>query len=262
MSTIGDTSSGNSDVSSGATMFIVIAVLTGILFALFQMAQVRKISLVPRGGSGGIGDRSGLLRESDSSSKIVMIYNAIRQGADGFLFAEYFRCGIFMIFFGLVILVLTSHVRKETCTSAEKDSDGNCPNEWLWKQGGLTALAFFVGALTSMFCGFLGMKVAVFSNARTTVSCSDPVSPHKLGFNTAFQAGSVMGFGLVSATLISLYILLVSFNKVYPFAESVKLFECVTGFGLGGSAVALFGRVGGGIFTKAADVGADLVGKV
>ena len=251
-----------SDVSSEATLFILGAVITGILFALFQLIQVRKIDLIPRGGSGGVGDRSGLLRESDSSSKIVMIYDAIRQGADGFLFAEYFRCGVFMVFFGLVIFILTSRVRKDECGADEVDSDGNCPNEWAWKQGGLTALAFFVGALTSMFCGFLGMKVAVFSNARTTVSCSDPVSPHKLGFNTAFQAGSVMGFGLVSATLISLYILLVSFNKVYPFAESVKLFECVTGFGLGGSAVALFGRVGGGIFTKAADVGADLAGKV
>lgn len=156
------------------------------------------------------------------------------------------------------MFVLTSRVR-ENCKGVAND---DCEIQWLWKKGALTTVSFVVGALTSIFCGFLGMKVAVFSNARTTISCADRQSPYEKGFNTSFRAGSVVGFGLVCATLLSLYLLLVIFNRAYPFAESDELFECITGFGLGGSAIALFGRVGGGIFTKAADVGADLAGKV
>lgn len=260
--------SNDSDVTTGATLLILLSSAVALVFAFYQFAQVRKISLGPRvfGSRGGTqyqtisadgGDREGLLNPSRQSDKIVMIYDAIREGADGFLYAEYGRCLIFMVGFAGVVFVLTSRVREEGCVVGK-----HCAIEWDFKKGGLTALSFCVGSLTSMFCGFLGMKVAVFSNARTTISCADADRPHTLGFNTAFQAGSVMGFGLVGTTLISLYLLLIAYNSVYPFAESVKLFECITGFGLGGSAIALFGRVGGGIFTKAADVGADLAGKV
>jgi len=109
------------------------------------------------------------------------------------------------------------------------------------------------------------MKVAVFSNARTTVSAMDQVSPWTASFNTAFRAGGVMGFSLCGLALLVLYALVVIYNEVYSYDDlekGKKLFECVAGFGLGGSSIALFGRVGGGIYTKAADVGADLAGKV
>ena len=79
----------------------------------------------------------------------------------------------------------------------------------------------------------------------------------------AFRAGSVMGFLLTSMGLVVLYITLIAFRYVYgPHNDWTGLFEAITGYGLGGSSIALFGRVGGGIYTKAADVGADLVGKV
>jgi inorganic pyrophosphatase len=68
---------------------------------------------------------------------------------------------------------------------------------WEWQKGFLTSLAFVVGSVTSMFCGFLGMKVAVFSNARTTIMCAQLEDPYMHGFNTSFRAGAVMGFGLV-----------------------------------------------------------------
>lgn len=203
----------------------------------------------------------GAIFDSVRLEKIGIVYDAIRQGADGFLFAEYSRCLAFMVGFAGIVLVLTSRVR-EDCERASGNDGSSCAVHWEWKKGGLTAVAFLVGALTSIACGFLGMKVAVFSNARTTISCADRLHPYEKGFNTSFRAGSVVGFSLIGITLISLYILLVCFNRVYPFADNVELFECITGFGLGGSAVALFGRVGGGIFTKAADVGADLAGKV
>ena len=265
----------DSDVTGAATAFVLVSSLVGVVFAFWQFLQVRKVELNARGIGGRRGaavanagsttyqtmdeSNAGLLAE-DRTDKIVMIYNAIRQGADGFLFAEYGRCAMFCIVYGGLILVLTSRVRPETCSNP--NSNGDCPVEWMWKKGGLTAISFFVGAATSIFSGYLGMKTATFANARTCISCADVNNPHTLGFNTAFRAGSVMGFGLVGATLISLYALLVALNQAYPFGESVTIFECAAGFGLGGSTIALFGRVGGGIFTKAADVGADLVGKV
>jgi Na+/H+-translocating membrane pyrophosphatase len=116
------------------------------------------------------------------------------------------------------------------------------------------------GALSST----LTVQVAVFSNARTTVSAMMP-DPWKESFNTAFRAGSVMGFSLCGIGLLSLYLICNVYTLSFDWrkSDSCKLmFECVSGFGLGGSAIALFGRVGGGIYTKAADVGADLAGKV
>ena len=111
------------------------------------------------------------------------------------------------------------------------------------------------------------MKVAVFSNARTTVMAAGP-NAWTDAFNTAFRAGSVMGFALVGLSMLVLFILAhfytLHFTKwdVVGSGEALKLTECLAGYGLGGSAIALFGRVGGGIYTKAADVGADLAGKV
>jgi inorganic pyrophosphatase len=87
----------------------------------------------------------------------------------------------------------------------------------------------------------------------------------KSSFNAAFRAGGVMGYALTGMALLVLYSLICVYSHYYDAATeegALKLFECIAGFGLGGSAIALFGRVGGGIYTKAADVGADLAGKV
>ena len=105
------------------------------------------------------------------------------------------------------------------------------------------------------------MKVAVYSNVRTTVSAQK--SGWTLCFNTAFRAGAVMGFALCGLGIFMLYVSLLAFRIHYPNPDDwILLTECLTGYGLGGSCIAMFGRVGGGIYTKAADVGADLVGKV
>ncbi|KAH7447017.1 hypothetical protein KP509_01G087500 [Ceratopteris richardii] len=102
------------------------------------------------------------------------------------------------------------------------------------------------------------MKIATYANARTTLEARKGVGK---AFIAAFRSGSVMGFLLAAAGLLVLYITINVF-KIYYKTEWEGLFEAITGYGLGGSSVALFGRVGGGIYTKAADVGADLVGKV
>ena len=108
------------------------------------------------------------------------------------------------------------------------------------------------------------MLVAVDANARTTVAAaSEPPSRLTAAFTVAFRAGAVMGFALCALGLGVLLALLLAYRVHFSdVSEWATMMDCVAGFGLGGSSVAMFGRVGGGIYTKAADVGADLVGKV
>lgn len=141
-----------------------------------------------------------------------------------------------------------------------------------------TATAYLVGSGTSILAGYVGMRIAVYTNTRTTFQCCNTVHD---GFLAAFRGGQVLGFCLVGLALLVLQGILFFFrffwfdaaleNALKGAEAGVRderaqrltctLFELVAGYGLGGSSVALFGRVGGGIYTKAADVGADLVGK-
>jgi Na+/H+-translocating membrane pyrophosphatase len=104
------------------------------------------------------------------------------------------------------------------------------------------------------------MRVAVFSNVRTTINAQR--EGYAACFNTAFRAGSVMGFALTGLGIAVLYLTLLVFYSQFPQDRWILMMDCISGYGLGGSSIAMFGRVGGGIYTKAADVGADLVGKV
>lgn len=127
-----------------------------------------------------------------------------------------------------------------------------------------TTISFLVGGFTSIASGYISMKIAVFSNFRVSFMAKTSLAN---AFKTAFSAGCAMGFSLVSIALAVLTILLLIYkNYQSPDIDTGKnitlLMEYISGYGLGGSTVALFGRVGGGIYTKAADVGADLVGKV
>src|SRR5436190_24131665 len=101
------------------------------------------------------------------------------------------------------------------------------------------------------------MRIATLGNVRTTVMAQKSVSD---AFQVAFNSGAVMGFGLVGLALVGLTSIYLIYTIFIP--DKQVLMEMLAGFGLGGSTVALFGRVGGGIYTKAADVGADLVGQV
>jgi len=224
------------------TAFIVVAGIFALLFAYFQFKMVSRIKL---------GDGANVhtqLLTNESNSQMVEIYESIREGARSFLKAEYKICCLFIVIFGTIILILTSFVNRPD-------------QKWDWSAGALTALSFVVGALTSMVSGYIGMMVAVFSNARTTVSAMTH-SPWTDSFNTAFRAGSVMGFALCGLAILMLYALCAGYAAYFNDLQVAQLFEAVAGFGLGGSSIAMFGRVGGGIYTKAADVGADLAGKV
>jgi K(+)-stimulated pyrophosphate-energized sodium pump len=123
-----------------------------------------------------------------------------------------------------------------------------------------TAVAFLFGGIISIASGYIGMMIATQGNARTTVSAKDNIGD---AFKVALNSGAVMGFALVSLAVLGLVIVYVVMKAWLPAdLPNHVLMEIIAGFGLGGSTIALFARVGGGIFTKAADVGADLVGKV
>lgn len=225
-----------------ATAIIVSAAILAMLWAAVQFLLVSRIPV----RSEGLSDSTGLVAGSNDEAttrRLVEIYTAIYEGAESFLKAEYTICAWFVLLFGAVILVLVWW------------STGDAT------QGIFTLLSFVLGACTSILSGYLGMKVAVYSNVRTTVSAQK--NGWTLCFNTAFRAGAVMGFALCGLGIFMLYLTLLAFRIHYPAPEDwIYITECLTGFGLGGSSIAMFGRVGGGIYTKAADVGADLVGKV
>ena len=231
-------------IQFGATHLIFIAGAVACVWALIQFILITKIKIQSAANSS---ESTGLVSGSNdeaTTARLIEIYEAIYEGAESFLRAEYTVCFWFIILFSIVVLVLVMW-----------------GTGWNVARGVFTAISFLLGAITSMASGYLGMKVAVYSNVRTTVSAQ------KAGwtdcFNTAFRAGAVMGFALCGLGIIMLYSTLLVFRLYYPDPEDwIYITESITGYGLGGSVIAMFGRVGGGIYTKAADVGADLVGKV
>merc|ERR1712166_479781 len=288
----GCTSSEISASSGAASVVIIVASLVGIAFAVFQFTRVSAISLDYKEQSSDDMSAAWVAEgkvTSEHHAKLKEIYEIIREGASSFLKAEYLLCFIFIFVFGLVVLFLTSFVNRDETTfnnprAATMDglvfTNHVDAEKWDFSVGALTALSFAVGGITSIMSGYIGMEVAVFANARCTVQASNPNSEvaWTSSFNAAFQAGSVMGFSLCGLALGMLFILIHIFATVFEMdfdvhssssyedsGQTLKittLFECIAGYGLGGSCIALFGRVGGGIYTKAADVGADLAGKV
>lgn len=168
------------------------------------------------------------------ANKLKEISTAIAEGAMAFLSREYRILAVFMVIFGLVVLFAVDH-------------------------GFPTMLSFLAGAGISMLSGFIGMNIATKGNVRTAAAAR--ISLEK-SFSIAFRSGAVMGFGLTGFAILGMIFVYLGLHTFVTGVEEEVVMEILSGFGLGGSSVALFGRVGGGIYTKAADVGADLVGKV
>jgi len=194
------------------------------------------------------------------NTRLTEIYEAVRHGADSFLMAEYQLCVLFVCVFAVVLVVLSSHIGNAPGNGA--DSQG-----FNWTIGGYAVLAYAIGAFCSIFTGYISMKVAVYSNVRTCVAACKPTEAegYTHAFGTAMNAGAIDGFLLCSCALLVLFFLCSVFELHFGSGnvpDAKLLFEAIAGFGLGGSCIAMFGRVGGGIFTKAADVGSDLAGKV
>ena len=121
----------------------------------------------------------------------------------------------------------------------------------------MVAVSFTAGAICSALAGFIGMRIATRANVRTTQAVRTSLAR---GLEVAFGGGSVMGLGVVGLGVLGLSLLFILYSSQGWTIE--KVLNVISGFSLGASSIALFARVGGGIYTKAADVGADLVGKV
>ena len=169
------------------------------------------------------------------SEKMERIANNIADGAMAFLRAEYKILSIFVILTAILL-------------GFKGVSEGT---SWL------VAVSFIVGALCSGLAGFIGMKVATKANVRTTNAAQESLGK---ALEIAFSGGAVMGLGVVGLGVLGLGSLFIIYNDLFTEVDTV--IKVISGFSLGASSIALFARVGGGIYTKAADVGADLVGKV
>ena len=176
-------------------------------------------------------------KQDQGTEKMKRIGSNIADGAMSFLKAEYRVLAVFIV----VVAALLGFA--------------NVGNP---ESSALIALSFITGALTSGLAGFLGMRVATKANNRTTHAARTGLAP---ALNVAFAGGSVMGLSVVGLGVIGLGTLFIFYQSFFE-ADYQKIVTVVSGFSLGASSIALFARVGGGIYTKAADIGADLVGKV
>jgi K(+)-stimulated pyrophosphate-energized sodium pump len=179
-------------------------------------------------------------RQDAGTDKMKKIASAIAEGAMAFLKAEYRILAIFVV--AVAILLGFS---------------GNTPGS-----SPLIAGSFVLGAFCSALAGFIGMRVATKANVRTTNAARQGLGK---ALEIAFAGGSVMGMGVVGLGVLGLSLLFIIYSSMFgtsTYADVNRVITIITGFSFGASSIALFARVGGGIYTKAADVGADLVGKV
>lgn len=197
-----------------------IGLVGAVIALLFAVVQSRKV-----------------LKFSEGTELMQKIASSIRQGANAYLKRQYSTVArIFaVVFVILLILVATNQL-----------------DNWF------IPFAFLTGGIYSALAGFIGMKIATSSNARTAHAAHESLNR---GLNVAFSSGAVMGFTVVGLGLLDVSVWFHILKYVAGY-DATKIAQTMVMFGMGASFMALFARVGGGIYTKAADVGADLVGKV
>ena len=186
-------------------------------------------------------------QQDPGDEKMVRIADSIAEGAMSFLKAEYSVLAIFVV----VVAGLLGWAG-----ATQVDAAGNPTSS------PLLALSFVLGAFCSALAGYIGMKVATKANVRTTNAAKASLGT---ALEVAFAGGSVMGMGVVGLGVLGLGVLFIVYATMFGVGSEANLTQVITvltGFSFGASSIALFARVGGGIYTKAADVGADLVGKV
>ena len=176
-----------------------------------------------------------VLKQDEGNDKVKFIGKAIQQGAMAFLSREYRMLSLFVAAMFIVLAIFI-----------DLDVLGQIEGDGTWPK---TAVCYLIGAIGSAMAGFIGMSIAIRANSRTAVKAADGLNG---ALKVAFSSGAVMGISVVGIGLLGVVILYWIFQDA----------QIIAGFGFGASSIALFARVGGGIYTKAADVGADLVGKV
>ena len=180
--------------------------------------------------------RNFVLAQDEGTDRMKQIAAAIQTGAQAFLRREYRAVGVLVLIVTIALVLLSS-----------------IPGSGM---SILTAVAFVLGALASGLSGYIGMYIAVRANVRTAQAASQSLNK---GLRVAFASGTVMSTMVVSLALLGISILFIVF--VNQLGDAAQAASALAGFGFGGTSIAIFARVGGGIYTKAADVGADLVGK-
>ena len=184
--------------------------------------------------------RKNVLKFSEGTDLMQKIAASIREGANAYLKRQYSTVAkVFLVVFVLLLIIAFA-------------SNGEMLSKF-------TPFAFVTGGIWSMLAGFIGMKIATQSNARTAQAASESLNR---GLRVAFSSGSVMGFTVVGLGLLDISIWFFLLHYAFGITDPNTLANIMVMNGLGASFMALFARVGGGIYTKAADVGADLVGKV
>ncbi len=207
-------------------MFSLEMVLTIVIFCSAAFALLYAIFTAKK-----------VLNYSEGNDLMKKIAASIRKGANAYLKRQY---TIVSIFFAVMFVVLLVMAAFKLLT-------------WY------VPFAFISGGFFSALSGFVGMKIATAANARSANACSEGLNR---GLRVAFSAGSVMGFTVVGLGLLDISVWFFLLKYVFPPESASEITGIMLTFGMGASSMALFARVGGGIFTKAADVGADLVGKV
>lgn len=225
---------------------IICCSVFAIVFGVLNAYWVLKIKVSGVGAEDGEGEGQAITRviPPQKLEQMEEVAKLIQDGADTFLKTEFASIGVFIVLFSILIALVVEKNLGEFYVT----------------------FAFLLGAVTSLAAGYIGMWISVRANVRTTKVANSSLSK---AFVVAFRGGAVLGFVLVGLGLLNLVLLIMVYKALFlDFTLGVKgrgyleLFEAVAGYGLGGSAIALFARVGGGIYTKAADVGADLAGKV
>ncbi len=184
--------------------------------------------------------RNKVMRASEGNDKMVKLASAIREGANAYLKAQYTTVAkVFCVVF-VILLIMAFGTNGQMLPK-------------------VTPIAYLTGGIWSVLAGFIGMKIATNANARTANAASESLNK---GLNIAFSAGSVMGFVVVGLGLLDITIWFFVLKYGMGMNDPHAIANIMVMNGMGASFVALFARVGGGIYTKAADVGADLVGKV
>jgi K(+)-stimulated pyrophosphate-energized sodium pump len=205
---------------------IYIALGAGVLALLFAILTTQRV-----------------LREDQGDDTMRSIAVLIQEGAAAFLRREYTYLAGFVVIVAVIIAVFVDF------DVTDKFADLGIAEEGEFTGLPRTAIAYVLGAIASGTAGYAGMYVAVRANVRTAAKAREGLNP---ALRVAFSSGSVMGMTVVGISLVFITLLYLIFQHYQP----------LTGFAFGASSIALFARVGGGIYTKAADVGADLVGKV
>ena len=178
-------------------------------------------------------------KQDAGDANMVELAGYIARGSQAFLRAEWRVLGVFVVIAAALL-----------AWSAELEAVA-MHTDWV------IAVAFVIGAVFSAFAGWIGMNIATKANVRTTQAARTSL---KKALEVSFTGGTVMGLGVAGLAILGIGTLFIVFNNMYT--DMAQALEVLAGFSLGAESIALFARVGGGIYTKAADVGADLVGKV